>query len=140
MSKFKRIETQFRNAHSLFAALRELEIPHDVANRVNTPSLPLYGYQGDEREEKASIRINRATVNNWSGGASNDIGFAWNGKTFEAIVSNYDRRQPRVQQFLRRLKQTYSKVEVRRQAKAKGYYVSEKKEADGTIRMVLARR
>lgn len=53
--------------------------------------MPLYGYHGDMREERANIRIPRDLVNQWlSGGASNDAGFLKTDEGFSAIISDYD--------------------------------------------------
>lgn len=55
---------------------------------VHTEAQHLYGYQGDQRAQKAHIIIRRQFV----GGASNDIGFekTSNG-SYRAIISEYDR-------------------------------------------------
>lgn len=53
--------------------------------------MPLYGYHGDMREERANIRIPREIINQWlSGGASNDAGFLKTEQGFDAIISDYD--------------------------------------------------
>ena len=141
MSKFKAIETEFRNAASLENALKECGVSFEKAADVKTPDLVMHGYQGDERKERCSYRINKQFVNkNWGTGASNDIGFAWNGKTFTAIVSSYDQGRSSVTAKMNHIKQRYARAEIVRQAKMKGYFVNEKTQADGSIRLQMVRR
>lgn len=53
--------------------------------------VPLYGYKGDMRAERANIRIPKEIVNRYlGGGASNDVGFVKTPDGFDAIVSAYD--------------------------------------------------
>jgi len=55
-------------------------------------AVPLYGYKGDMRPERANIRIPKEVVNRYlGGGASNDVGFVRAPTGFNAIVSEYDR-------------------------------------------------
>ena len=141
MSKFKAIETEFRNPASLEKALTELGIAFEKANNVKSPDLALFGYQGDKRPERVSYRITRQTLNKqWGTGQSNDLGFMWNGKTFAAIVSEYDQGRKGVTEKMNQVKQRYARAEILRQAKTKGYFVNEKTQADGTIRLQMVRR
>jgi hypothetical protein len=138
MSKYKTIQTEFRNAESLKKALADLDCNPDYAPDLKVPSLHLYGYRSDIRPEVASIVIRRREVNRlFSGGASNDIGLAWNGKAYVAIISDYDSSASA--SFLPKLKQRYALHEVRRQAHAKGYTIRESAE-NGVIRLQLVRR
>ncbi len=143
MSAYKVIQTEFRNAESLVAALRKV-LPAgadlQVARDPRSPSIHLYGYRGDERPELAGIRLPQEVVNHFSGGASNDIGFAWNGSSYQAIVSDWDRGKPGVLQMLDNLRQQYAVAEVRRQAGVKGYTVRETRQANGAIQLTLVRR
>ena len=141
MSAYREIKTEFRNAASLRKALEELGIVCDTTSDTKANIYPLFGYQGDQRPETVNIRIRRHWVNqNWSGGSSNDIGFAWDGKQYVAIVSEYDRGLPKVQAGLDQLRQRYAVIELRRQAKSRGYNVTEQYQEDGSIRLQLVRR
>lgn len=139
MSIYKRINTEFKNLDSLCRALYEIGFgPADLEIAVDpkAPDLPLFGYKNDLRPERASIRINRKRV----GIAANDLGFAWNGRAFEMIVSEYDLSGNMSQKKIDRLKQAYAAIEVRRQAKARGYSIQEQRLDNGTVRMTLVRR
>lgn len=141
MSKFKAIETEFRNSFSLEKALEECGVSFSKSADVKNPSLTMHGYQGDARPERASYLIDRKFVNkHWGTGCSNDVGFAWNGKTFDAVVSNYDQGRGGVTKAMNQIKQRYARAEIVRQAKMKGYFVNEKTQADGTIRLQMVRR
>lgn len=143
MSRYKVIATEFRSLQSLQAALVDvLGAPSafNVAPSPKTPSLTLYDWHGQPRPERASIRIPRQAVNRFSSGASNDVGFAWNGKTFEAIVSEYDQGPSGCTNMLNQVRQCYALHELRSQAKAKGYTLRENVQADGSINLVLTHR
>ncbi len=139
MSKYKTIQTEYRSLPSLLQALTDLGITHELAPNASVPSLPLYGYRDDMRPERASLAIRRSVVNRWSGGASNDVGFAWNGQTFAAIVSEYD-HNPGVTRMLEQIRQRYAYHELSRQAAARGYTLRQSAAADGAIRLTLTRR
>lgn len=143
MSRYKTIQTEFRHLESLKAALLEiLGSPEalEVAKDPRTSTLPLYGYVGDQRLERVGLRIPRQHVNRFSGGSSNDIGFAWDGRSFTAIVSEYDQGNPGSKRLLNQVRQTYALHEVRRQAHAKGYTVQQHAGSDGSIQLTLVRR
>ena len=127
MSKFKIIETQFKDIKSLQKALDEMNVEYEVAEDVKNPTLPLHGYQGDLRKERASVRIDRQFINqNYSNSASNDLGFAWNPekKVFEAIISEYDTNQ-KTMDLVNGIRQNYAVETLKKKAKAKGYIVKE---------------
>jgi hypothetical protein len=142
MSKYKVIQTEFRNLESLTKAIEDVlgsDAQH-VAIDPKHASLHLYGYLGDQRPELASIRIPREVVNRFSGGCSNDIGFAWDGSRYTAIVSEYDSGKPGSQAMLNQIRQRYAYHEIARQARAKGYTLRETRLADGTITLQLTHR
>ena len=74
---------EFRaRAHAIVEA--EVKVHMDKA-------VPLYGYKGDMRSERANIRVPKEIVNRYlGGGASNDIGFVKTADGFDAIISAYD--------------------------------------------------
>lgn len=150
MSRYKEIKTEFRNLESLKKVLADCKVECSISPNWRTPDLPMFGYRDDLRSERASIVIHREWVNgHWSGreykgrwldGASNDIGFAWDGQQFTAIVSAYDQGRDGVTAGLNQIRQRYSFHESMRLAHAKGYTVRETANVDGTIRIVLQKR
>ena len=146
MSRYKMIATEFRNLESLKQALTLLEIPFDLATNPTEPNLPMFGYHNDRRPESASIAIRKTWVNkHWSNtasfqGNSNDIGFAWDGQQYAAIVSDYDEGRPGVIQAMDKLRQQYSLIELRRQAYQRGYTVQERPLPDGSVQLRMIRR
>ena len=141
MSKYKTIECEFRNLQSLLKALEDLhygasKVEVNQANKIN--GLPMYGYHGDLRPETVSVRIDRKGI----GQSSNDVGFRWNGHSYEAIISEYDSSSsgPFNQDVTNKLKQKYAYHETRRIAFSKGYTVQEKAGQNGEISLVLMRR
>jgi hypothetical protein len=143
MSKYKTIETQYRTLNSLLAALRDMGYTDQmiqVAQNPHIPNLPMFGYHADLRPERASVCIPRKYI----GSASNDVGFAWNGSAYQAIISEFDMHasSPTSMNVERQaqLKQRYAYHEATRIAKIKGYTVQEAKQADGTIRLTLTHR
>lgn len=98
----------------------------------------LYGFQGDQRSQKAHIIIPRSQV----GGASNDVGFLRKEKgEYEMIVSEYDQKATFTQTRVNNLKQIYAKKVILKQAKKAKYKVSsEQVQADGSIKIKVRLR
>ena len=67
-------------------------------------SLPLYGYHGDQRAERAQLVVRRQHI----GHASNDLGFARAEQGYTPIISEYDQRTMLDGQFLPRLRTAYN--------------------------------
>ena len=110
MSKYLVFEDfVFKDRRLLLAALAELGYP-DVDEG---DSLPLFGYQGDQRPETAQLVVRRRHL----GAGSNDLGFARAAQGYVPILSEYDQRVLHSGQFLVRLRTAYSErvvEEVRR--------------------------
>lgn len=140
MSRYKVIETEFRSAESLGKALQDVLGAHKWDQSPLDRPAYLYGYTGDQRPEQAQFIIRRQVVNRYSGGASNDIGFAWNGQAYTAIVSEYDGGREGVTTMLNKVRQRYARHEIWRQARNKGYTVQENSRPDGSILLTLVRR
>jgi hypothetical protein len=138
MSKYKTIECEFRNGQSLLKALADLGFDKVQTDISKKNSLPMVGYHGDTRPETVSIRIERTHITS----VSNDVGFRWNGHSYEAIISEYDSSAgcPFSQLGQDKLKQRYAYHETRRIAYSKGYNVTEKNGQNGEISLVLSRR
>lgn len=143
MSQYKTIQTEYKNLGSLLAALADLGYTKEqvqVAPNPKDATLTMYGYRNDLRPERCGLRIARQHI----GPASNDVGFAWNGKAYAAIVSEFDMRAnyPSALNIQRQaaLKQRYAYHEIKRIAGTKGYSVRETKMPDGTIRLAVTHR
>ena len=67
-------------------------------------SLPLYGYRGDQRAERAQLVVRRKHI----GSASNDLGFARAEQGYTPIISEYDKQTMLDGQFLPRLRAAYN--------------------------------
>jgi len=112
MSAYKEFRNiQFANAELLMRALKELGLKPEIG-----PSLILYGYQGDARQQRAQIVVRRQQI----GTSSNDLGFAWNGQAFIPIISEYDARNTLTEEWRQSLLAMYSKLAVLRFLEAKG--------------------
>ena len=127
MSRFTCVNLEFKDAELLKSALKELGFN---TIEVHKEAQPLLGFQGDERAERANIIIRRQYV----GMASNDIGFAKNGKgSYDMVISEFDRNK---KVFTEQLPQTYGVMAVKKQMKRRGYTMtSQKTDAKGRVKM-----
>lgn len=135
MSHYSEVAIELTDEGCLVAALGRLGFKGKV--EVHREAQALYGYQGDERAQKAHIIIRQQHV----GRAANDLGFERqaDGK-YRVWVSEYDRKYNKYDNaWMGRLKQAYGVERARAEAKKKGYRVSEKKLEDGRIQLVLRR-
>ena len=133
MSHFTTLQTQITSIDGLVKALEdmgftEVEV-HEVAQN-------LYGYRGDQRKQTAEVIIRRKHI----GSASNDIGFKQREDgTFEAIISDYDRRKYS-EKWLGELFQRYAYHVASAKLKQQGFeLVQEEKDKEGRIHLVLRR-
>jgi len=135
MSHYSEVAIEFTDEGCLVAALSRLGFEGKVEVHQNPQTL--YGYQGDARSQKAHIIIRRHHV----GRAANDLGFERQADgSYRAWVSEYDQKYNKYDDaWLGRLKQAYGIEKVRKEAKKKGYRVSEQKLDDGRIRLVCRR-
>jgi hypothetical protein len=139
MSHYSEVQIEFRDGAALVAALVRLGInPEGI--KVHKESQPLYGYQGDKREQRAHIIIRRQYVQAYA----NDIGFErlMNG-TYRVWISDFDRGTDGQGKYgdawLGRLKQAYGVEKAKAEARKKGYRVTEQKQDDGRIRLICRR-
>ncbi len=101
MSAYKKFtDIQFRDLGLHKAALSDLG--YAVVEEGN--DLPLYGYRGDVRPERAELVVRRQHLTR----ASNDVGFQKTEKGYTPIVSEYDLRALLDGKFLARLKTAYN--------------------------------
>jgi Protein of unknown function (DUF1257) len=133
LSHFTTLATQLTDADALRAALAdvgygEVEI-HEQAQ-------PLYGYEGDQRRDRAHVIVRRKHV----GRASNDIGFLrQDDGRFLAVISEYDRSKHDTA-WLGRLTARHAYHVTSQTLAAQGFHLTEETtEHDGTVRLVLRR-
>lgn len=133
MSAYKRIATQFHDRECLLEALKQADIPFEVAK--NGRRLPLYGYKGDRRQEMAEFVVRRRHIDI----PSNDLGYIWNAQAgaYEAIVSEYDMHCRKTTEIRRKIKQQYAVSKVIKEARRKGLRVVKRQDERGQIRLVL---
>lgn len=143
MSHFVECQTQFRDPQALVAALVECGFQADQIE-THEQAVPLYGYQGDQRDQQAHIVIRRRHV----GSGANDVGWekqpdgtfmAWISE-FDAGVGKYKHRQdsakfnPKMQS---RIKQEYAFSVIERQQRDRGRSVSRERLPSGEIEVVI---
>jgi hypothetical protein len=127
MSKYKRIETQFKDEGTLRQALHDVGIPFEEGE-----GLTLYGWKGKARPETAEFVIRRRHIES----AANDLGFhRLPDGSFEVVISDFDSTS-RGMGITRQVKQRYARLQVERLARARGYRVEEIEE-NGATRLRL---
>ena len=116
MSAYKKIECEIVDKDCLLEALKLLGFSPDVFVEPEK----LKGYRGDQRNEVANIVISREQVNKFTG-ASNDIGFLWNGteNKYDFIVSDYDVAKKMDQRII----QAYVKVVLEKALAKNGFKI-----------------
>jgi hypothetical protein len=133
MSHFTTMKTQLTSADAIQVALADVGYPESEAHE---EPQPLYGYQGDQRADRANVIVRRIHV----GHASNDIGFLrQDDGTFLAVISAYDRHK-HDQRWLGRLTARHAYHATTKTLAGQGFdLVDETTERDGTVRLVLRR-
>ena len=134
MSAYLLLRTEFRDRAALRAALEAIGLPFEESRAC---SLQLRGYENDLRPERANFVIRKQHLNI----ASNDLGFAWDPKTrsFNTIVSEYDRGVPETTRVLRRLNQEYPIAYGIQRARAKGYRAERRVVGDDVQAVITGR-
>jgi hypothetical protein len=115
MSAYKKIECNIVDKDTLLEALELLGLKTDVF----VEPRHLFGYRGDLRQETAHIVVSREELNNKFTGASNDIGFLWNGEKYDFIISEYDKKSKVDQRVI----QAYVKVALEKALAKQGYKI-----------------
>lgn len=134
MSHYTRAKTRFTDSEVLLRALAAMGFP-EAENHDQV--VPLYGYRGDQRTDRANIVIRRVHI----GAASNDIGFIRSKSgEFTAIISAFDTKTFN-DDWIRLLSVEYAKASVDQFAHQGGWTTqgSPEIQEDGTIRLVLRR-
>jgi hypothetical protein len=139
MSNYTRTKTKFTNAQTLVRALCRTGFTEDQIEVYQTPQ-PLYGYQGEQRQQTAQVIIRRQHV----GGAANDIGFYLDPQdpdNCRSYISEYDSQSNGYDaQWQRKLAQNYA-LEGQKSAWAKrGFELKEEKLEGGQIRLTMGRK
>ena len=133
MSHFVECQTEFRDPQSLVAALVECGFEAPLIE-VHQHAVPLYGYQGDLRQQKARIVVRRQHV----GQAANDVGWERQADgTYRAWISEFDRRHRFNEAMCNRVKQEYAYQVIARQQRARGRTVSRERLPSGDIEVVI---
>ena len=132
MSKYRRIETKFRDEETLRQALADVCQERGITFQTGN-NLTLYGYQGDPRPETADYIIRRRHISY----NANDLGFhRTDASTFDVIISEFDQRHTGAQ-IVREIKQRYARLQVEKEARRRGYRVEEIPAEGGAIRLRL---
>lgn len=125
MSEYIVVNSEYTDPDCIKAALKEMGYEFEDHKEAQN----LYGYRGDLRKQKANIIVRKKHV----GSAANDVGFnrKANGK-YELIISEYDKRygSKSAENFLEKMKQTYSKYKYIKQLKKMGSTISSVKVSD----------
>lgn len=132
MSKYAEIQTEIRDRSALLATLEEM----GYAPEIHEQPQALYGYHGDEREEKAHVIIRRKQL----GAGYNDVGYRQeaNGQWTEILSDHHRTIRP---QWSAHVKQHYAVNRTLTQAARKGYRLQSRETTPaGEIRLVFAGR
>ena len=134
MSHYCEIETEFRDLECLVKALNDIGIT-DIRHHKNAQQLQ--GFAGDLRQQRANVIVPKEEVNRkLSGGASNDLGFLWEGKKYKAVVSEFDKRNWWNRER-GKLTQRYNYHKITKEAKRHGRRVREARLDDGTVKLTI---
>ncbi len=133
MSHFVECQTEFHDPQALVAVLVECGF-QEPQIEVHEQAVPLYGYQGDARPQKAHIVIRRQHV----GSAANDVGWERRADgTYRAWISEYDGRHRFDQAMRNRIKQEYAYQVIARQQRARGRSVTRERLPSGEIEVTI---
>ncbi len=133
MSHYVECKPGFKDQQALIDALTAVGFDHDQIE-VHAESAALYGYQGDERPQRAHIVIRRQHV----GQAANDVGWERLADgTYLAWISEYDGRHRFNSEMQDRIKQEYAYHAVSSQQRALGRTVQRRELENGEIEVVI---
>ncbi len=133
MSHFVECKTEFRDPQALVAALIECGFTTDQIE-IHVEAQPLFGYQGDRREQSAHVIIRRQHV----GQAANDVGWERQSDgTYRAWISEYDSRHRFNPELQNQLKQEYAYQVISRQQRARGRHVTRTRLPSGELEVVI---
>jgi hypothetical protein len=124
MSHYSTVELEIRDKQILIQTLEAMRFKPQIFEEAKN----LYGYLGDKRSQTAEIIVRRRQISR----DSNDLGFKWNGRAYEMIVSDYDRS------IIPRFNKEYAKLVVQQQAQRLGLVVAEKRLPGGGVQFTLS--
>lgn len=131
MSEYHQIDVQFADRELLEIALKEWADQSGRQFESHRSPVNLYGFQGDERAEKAHMVIRRYHVSR----SANDLGFLVNGDKITVIISEFDQSNKGAE-IVKALKAGYARAGVKARARSLGYDAQEIKE-QGQTRYIL---
>lgn len=132
MSHFSRVQTKIVDQDALVHALADL----GYTAQVHEMPVPLQGFLGDAREQRAHVVIPRRQV----GRLSNDIGFERTADgTYRAWISDYDAKKHNVK-WMDELTHHYAyRATVQTLAQQSFEVVQQERQKDGTVRILVRR-
>ena len=123
MSHYVECKPGFKDQQALIEALITAGFERSQIE-AHEETVPLYGYQGDERPQRAHVAIRRQHV----GSGANDVGWE---------RSEYDSRHRFNPEVQARIKQEYAYHAVSRQQRAMGRTVERRMLANGEIEILI---
>lgn len=133
MSHYVECKPGFKDREALIEALVAVGFERSQIE-VHAEAVPLFGYRGDERLQRAHVIIRREHV----GPAANDVG--WErlpDGTYRAWISEYDARHRFNGETQDRIKQEYAYHAVARQQRTLGRTVERRMLDNGEIEVVI---
>jgi hypothetical protein len=126
MSHYSRVAVKMTRKSCLVKALQQMGFEkHQI--EVADAAMALRGYAGDERKQKAQVRIKGAgwRGENHVGGSSNDLGFEQlEDGSFVAHISEYDRSRYN-DKWIDSLTKFYTAETIREVADEYGFFIEE---------------
>ncbi len=134
MSHYVECTPGFKDREALIEAL--VAVGFDRCQiETHEEAVPLFGYQGDQRPQKAHIIIRRQHV----GVAANDVGWERTPDgSYRAWISEYDDRHRFNPEMQNRIKQEYAYQVIARQQRDRGRTVSRERLPNGEIEVTIA--
>lgn len=134
MSHYNKLKTELKNKESLLKALAKMGFGKEKVE-VHETATPLFGFQGDKRDQKGNIVIRRKYV----GGAANDIGFELEKDgTYHAHISDYDRHRYN-DKWMTELETHYGVEQAKQAFSNEGWSFTESVDEENNIQLVGTR-
>lgn len=135
MSHYSLVKCKFTRKSAIVKALQRMGFKAHMIEQFDKAQ-PLKGYQGDNRQQKAHIRIKGSgwSGQNYVGGASNDLGFEQlEDGSFQFHVSNYDSMKYN-NKWVKNLEDQYAIATVEEVAEENDWALTQQyQEEDGTM-------
>lgn len=130
MSQYLKIKTEMKDPALVAQALAMAAEEHGFEWERHEQAVALRGYRGRTRQEKAEFIIRKR----WVGRSSNDLGWSIQPDgTVQAIVSEFDQRQPRSMGIVKSVNDAYTIANATRIAQVAGYTVTPVKNGNGKV-------